>query len=264
MKNLLITLSAIALAPAISHAAITMFAEYHLGEAGSLGATNRPQDSSGNGRNFGGANAAAGAVVTTGLPSAAIGSTAALDTSNTGSAEGWYNADSTGLGTDDYAFGIFAKAAQNTATERGTVFMLNGDIGGYNITLGANGWEASAYNIAYISQPTAFTANTWAHLAMIRTGGVTTFYIDGIAQAGTYATASTLGQMQISVSPGGSTAFDGWLDEARVVQFTAGESTTNILNALTGASAIPEPSTYGLLGAGALAGVAIVRRRRRR
>ena len=37
-----------------------------------------------------------------------------------------------------------------------------------------------------------------------------------------------------------STVFNGWLDEARVVTFTPGESAVNVINAL---QAVPEPSS---------------------
>jgi hypothetical protein len=60
----------------------------------------------------------------------------------------------------------------------------------------------------------------------------------------------------LSVDPGGFVYFDGHLDEARVVTFTSGESTANILNTLT----IPEPSSAALLGLG---GLALVLRRRK-
>lgn len=60
----------------------------------------------------------------------------------------------------------------------------------------------------------------------------------------------------ISVAPGGTSYFDGDLDEARVLTFTSGESTTNILNTLQG---VPEP-TAALLGGIGLLG--LLRRRR--
>lgn len=270
MKPLLALLIATTCPPGFARAAVTLFAEYRLGEPGSMGANNLPLDSSGNSKNF--ANALNGnntAILTADLAAAAVGSTAYLSTAGAGD-EGFYGAFSTGLGTDNYAFGIFARAATNTAATQGTVFSINGTTGGYNIALGANGWEAgihsngSGANTTFSNPAGVFTANTWAHLAVIRAGGVTSFYIDGVAQTGTTATASTEGNIHLSVTPNAASYFDGHLDEARIVTFTGGESTANILGALTGASAIPEPATSGLIGAGILAAGAALRRRRTR
>jgi hypothetical protein len=102
----------------------------------------------------------------------------------------------------------------------------------------------------------SFTANTWAHLALIRSGGITQFYINGVPQGATYAGAPTgNGLGHLAINPGAGSSFNGQIDELRLVTFTPGESTTNILNALT----IPEPSAALLGGLGALA---LLRRRR--
>jgi len=60
----------------------------------------------------------------------------------------------------------------------------------------------------------------------------------------------------LPVAPGGRPYVDGLMDEARVVTFSPGEPTSNILNALQG---IPEPSTAML---GGLAAIGLLRRRR--
>ncbi|MCU0797151.1 MAG: PEP-CTERM sorting domain-containing protein [Akkermansiaceae bacterium] len=79
--------------------------------------------------------------------------------------------------------------------------------------------------------------------------------INGVAQ-GTYSGTPVHGAAHLSVAPGGATYFDGQMDEARVVTFTGGESTANILNTLT---AVPEPSAMAL---GVLGALAVLRRRR--
>lgn len=246
---------------ASSHAAVTLYAEYRLGETGSLGASNRPLDSSGNGKNM--ANEISGATTSTGTAGvSAPGSTHYLDTSGTGD-QGWYSSNlyssAPTLALDNFAFGIYARAAENTAATRGDVFTVGGSNGSFKLSLGSNGWAASVHELAWIGSSNgtvgSFTANQWAHLALIRSGGTTTFYINGIAQAGTTALTPVINTPHLSVDPNGTAYFDGHLDEARVVTFTSGESTANILNTL----AVPEPSSALLGGLGMLA---LLRRRR--
>ena len=67
---------------------------------------------------------------------------------------------------------------------------------------------------------------------MIRSGGITTFYIDGVAQEGTFGGTPVNNNPHVSVQPGGGAYFDGNLDEARVVTFSPGETTAKILAAL--------------------------------
>lgn len=258
MKNILILLSGTHLAmTCVSQAAVTLFAEYHLGEAGSLGTNNRPVDSAGVPQNF--ASDISGGTVTVGTTGVfAPGSSAYLDTSNT-SNQGWYAADFSSLPTSDFAFGIYARAS--ALADGGDVFTVGGANGAIKLSLGAAGWAASINNVAWIGTPNgtvgSFTANQWVHLAVVRTSTESTFYINGVAQSGTSASTPVNGVSHLSVNPGGTAFFDGHLDEARVVTFTGGESTANIFNALT---TVPEPSAAALLGG--LGVLSLLRRRR--
>ena len=258
MRIRLLATALFGLSFATAHSAVVLYAEYHLGEAGSLGSNNLPQDSSGNGRNLtsaiSGTNASVG---TSGV--FAPGSTAYLDTS-VGTNEGWYSSNLfTSLPTDNFAFGVYASAATLSGAT-GDIFTVGGSNGSFKLSLASNGWASSAHNVAWIGGDGgvsgSFAANTWVHLAMIRASGTTTFYINGIPQGSTYAGVPVNDTPHLSVDPGGATYFDGRIDEARVVTFTSGESTTNVLNAL---QAVPEPSALAL---GALASLALVRRRR--
>ncbi len=223
---------------ASSQATVTPYAEYHLGEAGSLGTNKLPLDSSGNGKHF--TSDISGATATTGTSGvSAPASTTYLDTSGAGN-EGWYasNLYSTApaLATDNFGFGIYASAPSIASANQGDVFTVGGSNGAFKLSLGSNGWAASSHNVAWIGigggTSGSFTANTWVHLALIRSAGVTTFYINGVAQAGTISSAPVIDTAHMSVSPGGSSYFDGRLDEARVVTFTAGETTANVLSVL--------------------------------
>lgn len=243
-------------------ASVTVYAEYHLGEAGSLGGSNLPLDSSGNGRNL--TNEISGANATVGSASFhpnASGSTAYLDTSGAGN-EGWYSAGMfNGLQNDNFALGVFARSSSLAGVNQGDIFTVGGSNGSIKLSLAGNGWAASAHNVAWIGADNgvagSFTADTWVHLALVRASGVTTFYINGVATGSTYAGVPVNDTPHISVAPGGSTYFDGLIDEARVVTFTAGESTSNIINSLQG---VPEPAV-SLLGA---LGLVVGMKRRRK
>lgn len=221
-----------------ARAAIYPYAEYRLGESGSLGGNNKPQDDTGNGRHI--ADDINGWHATTGSTSfhpAATGSTAYLDTSHLEN-EGWYSGGLyQTLPTENFAFGIFVRAAANTEQTRADIFTLGDAAGSHKLSLEGSGWSASAHNVNWIAPPGgvpgSFQADTWVHLALIRKGGVTTFYVDGVAN-GTFSGAAVHGSPHVSVSPGGGSYFDGHLDEARVVHFTPDETVEDILAALQG------------------------------
>ncbi len=229
------TIVASLLSVAASHAMIFPFAEYHLGEAGSLGSVNKPQDASGYNRNFG--DDINGGSAITGNASFhpnALGSTAYLDTSDPNN-NGWYSGGLfNSLPTDNFAFGVFARAATQSGTN-GAVFTTGGN-GGFKISLEGNGWAASKQGVEWIGNgggtSGSFQANTWVHLAIIRSSGLATFYIDGVAQGSPYAGPPVNDTPHVSVEPGGANYFDGHLDEARIVTFPAGENTAKILTAL--------------------------------
>ncbi len=238
-----------------ARAAISLYAEYHLGESGSLGASNIPLDAVG-GRHID--NAIDGASASVGGGGGYAGSTAFLDTSNPANSGFYHPSNFSDLANDNFAIGVYAKASSLDAANHGTIFGTGE--GGLDLALHANGWAGSFFNVAWIAEPGgvtgSFTPDTWAHLALIRADGVTTFYIDGVAQPGTSMIVPTNGLPHLSVSPGGASFFDGGIDEARVVTFDSGESTGAILNALSG---VPEPSTFAFM---AVACLALVRRRR--
>lgn len=257
-KPLLLPLFILTTCLSTAPAAVMIVAEYHLGEGGSLsGSSQLPQDSAGS-RNFTTDEFAMGGdalVSTSGV--FAPGSTAYLDTSDTGSNASWSGADFSTLPTDNFAFGIYASATSLDGTQ-GDVFTLGDGYDAFKLSLAPNGWSGSSHNTDWIGEASgvtgSFTPSTWVHLAIVRSSGVSTFYIDGIAQAGTYLGAPVHGASLLSVSPGRSLVFDGLLDEARVVTFDPGEATANVLNAL----AVPEPGTALLAGLGLLT---VLRRR---
>lgn len=248
-----------------AHAAIVMVAEYRLGEAGSIGgtigATSTLIDSATGGTPSGAqdvgnvaGNATGTSIATVGV--SAPGSTAYVDTNGS---SGWFGGNMTTLPTDNFAFGIYARAASLQSNR--DIFTL-GSTGSFTLSMGANGWAASSKNTSWIGASDgvsgSFTANTWVHLALVRTSGVTAFYINGVQQGSTYTPAPVHGTIHMAVNPGGGSYFDGQIDEARVLTFNAadaGAGNVNVINALT----VPEPSAALLGGLGMLS---LLRRRR--
>lgn len=240
----------------VSHGAITLFAGYKLGESGSLGTNNLPQDYSGNGRHV--TNAINGGAATVGSPGAYSGSANHLSTA-VGGDQGWYgpNLNTLSLPTDNFGFSIWVQAAANNSGTYGDVFTLGGGNGAFKLSLESNGWGASAHNVAWISAADgiggSFVANTWTHLMLIRQNGTATFYINGTA-SGTTGTTPAHGDIHLSVNPGAVRYFDGLMDEARIVTFAGTDSLTDIK-----ASLVPEPSAALFGGLGMLF---LLRRRR--
>jgi hypothetical protein len=253
-----------------AHAAIVMVAEYRLGEAGSIGGTIGTSSSTLIDSATGGApsgtqnvNSVSGLV-----PSGTVigtegvyapGSTHFLDTNGN---SGWFSSTSvmSPLAPDNFAFGIYARAA---SLQQGDIFTLGGSNGSFSIGMNTNGWAASSRNVSWIGGNNgvsgSFTANQWVHLALVRTAGNTTFYINGVAQGSTFGGAPVHNFIHMAVNPGGTGYFDGQIDEARVLTFDAadaGVNNINVINALT----IPEPSTALLSGLGILG---LLRRRRK-
>ena len=150
--------------------AVTLvYAEYHLGEPGSVGTSNVPLDSVGT-RNID--TTINPGAVTISSPGARPGSTAFMDTSDPTNS-GYYNLDNfADLQTDNFGIGVYAKAADLTPANQGTI-LGTGD-GGLDISLQTNGWAGSIFNVAWVAEAGgvtgSFTPDSWAHLALIRGG----------------------------------------------------------------------------------------------
>lgn len=255
MKTTLILLTASA---ASSIAAVNVLHEYKLGEAGSLGGGNSPLDTVGS-VNFPSAIQGPSATVETDGVFAPA-STAYLSTSSATNT-GWYGA---GFGStvpsDNFGFGIYTRAA--TLTGNTSDILVSGGLNdSFKLSLATNGWGASADNRSWIGPAQgvsgSFTANEWVHLALVRQNGSTTFYIDRVAQGGSYAGEPVHGSGHLAVESNATAFFDGDIDEARFVTFDGTDSIEDILN---GIQAIPEPSSTALLG---LAGLTLLTRRKR-
>ncbi len=258
MKSIL-TVGAMSLAlfAGTAQGVVVTEAYYRLGETGSLGAGNRPQDSSGNGHHFTGLNGAAAAVSASVSPLA--GSSASLTDSGI---SGYFGSAVAGSISNDFAVDMWAKTT--STTQNIDVFMANGHSNGsLKLSLFGGNWVSSYHNQANIGGGVPIVSDEWARLTVVRYGGIATFFVNGNQVGGTSAIVPTnsaidFNQFHLSVQPGGSSGFTGNYDELRIWRFnSATDSFASVTNAVF---AIPEPATLSLLAMGGLA--ALGRRRR--
>ena len=245
MKTLQSTLFALTGLALSASAEIISFAQYNLGEQDlSL----PPLDSSENGRDFTLFFSQEDITVGTGGEIAAPASTAFLQLGH----GGYFNAPFAALDNDNFAFGIYARASSNTVIDgefQQHVFQT-GDRGqaSVRISLAANGWEASyqpvgnfPFTEVSIGSPGSFVPNEWVHLAVIRSNGETSFYINGVAQGPPETTTTPAhGNAHLGINPGGTASFQGDVDAMRALTFTYGESVASIIAALQGIDSEPD------------------------
>lgn len=247
-----------ALFPTFAQAAITVLREYDLGESGSLSG-GLPIDATSN-ASF---TSKVGNTITasTATPSP-VSST--YSTFDGGSAA--FGANMATVPLDNFAVEMWVRVA-NDAQSVGIFSMGRRADGNLRFHVENGYWAASYKGVGWIgSDPInspaasqAITENLWTHLAVIRRSGVSTFYIDGIAQSGT-STATPVhetGRAHIGVFNQSIAYYAGDVDDLRV--FTFDPVSDNPVSALS-VSSIPEPSSSVLIGFGVLA---LASRRRR-
>ena len=201
--------------------------------------------------------------------------------------------DLTQPGTGDFPLSFRYKAGSALPTTythllwQGGLWAGDSNYSGYTFQYNAAG-TVGLYvgNLPQTSRPVAIstatmTTNAWNNLAMVRSGTSLTLYLNGVAYSTTLPSDFNIAvnnagnqwyrEFSIGKSPTGYGGIAGSvIDDVGVwkgAALTAGDI-AQIYNNGAGASiasliAVPEPSLYGLPGAGALAGAALVRRRRK-
>jgi hypothetical protein len=132
----------------------------------------------------------------------------------------------------------------NTAQNNITMFSSGAANGSLALNLTGGQWRASRFNQAFFGAGVNAVADDWVNLALIRSNGQTTFYVDGVAQGSSDATIPIMDVLNfhLGVTPGGGFDFSGDLDNLRI--FTFNPATDNPVAALT--VNLPEPASIGV------------------
>ena len=239
--------------PMVATAAVTPLSHWRMGEE--AGDSDGRNDSVG-GRHF---SVSQGPLeFTAGVAPSTNGSTVAVSARNNGGRAGFYGPNTTTfMPTDNWGMEMWVRSANTTQSidiTRPANGLANGQLKFHQ--LGTN-WGVSYHNIGWVGAATGtgqpVTIERWTHLAVVRAGGISTLYIDGVAQAGTSSATPVWGtSLHVGVIPGGGSGWNGDLDEVRVFTFDPGQFSTNDL-------LVPEPTTLAL----AAVGLGGLRRKRR-
>jgi len=207
---------ALCFAAGISHAAVGVFGFWKLGEndpgavAGNLaGAVTI--DATG-----GPALSLVGSPAPTFSLNVARNSTLAMSFSG---ASNW-SGPAVGTGTDNFAFEIWAYP---TGSGGNRVLIHNGNTGtsGYGIFQNGSNW-ALLYGGVVAQSVAPVTLNQYADLALVRSNGSTTFYVNGTAfPVAAAAPNPPVGNLLIGANQVGTERFVGFMDEGRLTTFVA-------------------------------------------
>lgn len=264
IKTALLASAALGLAmPAFS--AITVTSYWSLGEGASVGL----DSSNVNDGEFNNYNNINGTVVNTSTPSGVNGSTAYASTSGA-NFQGLFmfgaGSDTQTVPTDNWGVQFQVRSTATIGSGFRAVFgMAEGVSGGLvieaNNVAGTVYWDVNRQGIANYIIPrnaaTTVTANTWTDLALVKSGGTISFYVNGTLAGSNSAAVNTSGLFAFGLQQNvGTNGFQGDFDEARFFTFSPGAFTTSDL-----VYAVPESSTVLLSSLGLLA---FLRRRRAR
>ena len=182
----------------------------------------------------------------------------------------YYNTTSGSLPTTaDDNFGIEAWVKRDSVSgDQGIAW--NGTVGGWALLTRGTDIVGHLSGVGDVGTGgTAISTGEWFHAALVRDSGVSTLYLNGIANGTTNGGTPTAlsGSFWVGQIAGAPSSFDsdGKIDHVRVFTFAAGEfdPATDLTLSLAAASTAPEPSTIILALLGFL-GVLASRRRRRR
>ena len=210
-------------------------------------------------------NQGAGSVINTGSPSGAAGSTAYTITSGANFNGTWmFGAGSNDqtIPSDNWGVQFMVRSTATISSGFRAVFgMAEGVSAGLvieaNNVAGTVYWDVNRQGVAnYIIPRNALTKVTgnWTNLALVKSGGTTSFYVNGTLAGSNSGAVNTSGLLAFGLQQNvGTNGFQGDFDEARFFTFAPGAFTTADL------AYVPEPSTTLL---GGLSILALLRRRR--
>ncbi len=138
--------------------------------------------------------------------------------------------------TDNFGVEAWVRAS-STAGNSQVVYNGNSSTSGWGLFRNGASWGFLYGGQVLAATPaSSVDLNTWTHLALVRSGGVSTLYKNGVAVVSSAtAPAVPAGAFAIGVgAPSNGEFFAGNIDEVRVFTFTAGQFATSDL--LTGLS----------------------------
>lgn len=245
-----------------AHSAVTITSSWSLGEGATLG----EDSSSANDGETNHINNTAGTTVLTASPSGVAGSTAYAHTSGANFQGLWMfgaGSDNQTVPADNWGVQFMVRSTATvgiagTGAFRAVYGMLDAPAGGLVIEARRHSdgnvyWDVNRSGQENLIIPRDTTTlvldNEWTNLALVKSGGVLNFFVDGtLAGASTGSVGSTDGLLALGLQQGvGTSNFTGDFDEARFFTFNPGQF--NAGNDLL----VPEPSAALLSGLGLLA-----------
>jgi len=224
----LLTAGALTLAAVVnSQAAVTVIGYYRMGE-------NDPGAVAGNTVNATNTAAVGGNLTAIGTPMyssnvSPVANTAAGSTLSTlfnGSTDG-YSGTTIDTGSDNFGMECWVNAADLSGNPI-VVLNGNGGSGGCGL-LGNAGQMAFLYaGTAIYNFNTQLALNTWYHIAAVKDNGVTTLYLNGVADGTANCNPFVSGQLLIGRDASDG-FFHGLIDEVRIFNFAPGAFSTNDL-----------------------------------
>lgn len=245
-----------------AYSAITIQSYWSMGEGAVFGADSSNVND-GETNNF---NLNPGSTILNASPSTVNGSTDYVHTSGA-NFQGTFmfgaGSDNQTIPTDNWGVQFQVRSTATIGSGFRAVFgMAEGVSGGLVIEANNVGgtvfWDVNRQGLAnYIIPRNALATvatNVWTDLALVKSGGTTSFYINGTLAGSTATAANTSGLLAFGLQQNvGTSGFEGDFDEARFFTFAPGAFTTADL------AYVPEPSAALLGGLGVLA---LLRRRR--
>jgi hypothetical protein len=147
----------------------------------------------------------------------ATGST--ISVSMNGSSGGFFGITS-GFGNDNVGVELFVET--NDASKSNNFLAGNGNnTNGIGLAQNGNVWQGLLGNVAFVGSAPV-KPDQWAHLAIVREDGTSTFYVNGVPRSSTTTAPLNASNPHMGVISGGSVRFGGTLDEVRNFSFASG------------------------------------------
>jgi len=138
-----------------------------------------------------------------------------------------YSGNAVNSGTNN--FGIEVWAFPTSSGGRVVIYNGNTSNAGYGIYQVGSSWGV-LYGGVNLSAVAPLVLNQWTDLALVRDGGTTTLYVNGVAfNVATPAPNPVAGNILIGANQSGTERFVGVLDEGRVFTFTGGFNPADLL-----------------------------------